>query len=50
MKILVAILALILTSIGTHAAEIYSQPLAPGGGGYLSSTYSSGGSNAEKFV
>jgi hypothetical protein len=50
MKTYIALLALILTSIATQAAEIYSQPLAPGSTGYLSSTYSNGGSNLEEFV
>lgn len=49
MNTFISLLAFLLTFIGTHAAEIYSQPLAAGGG-YLSSTYSNGGSNVEEFV
>lgn len=50
MKTSLSVLALILTSIGAEAAEIYSQPPAAGNTGYLSSTDVNGGSNLESFV
>jgi hypothetical protein len=50
MTTFVSLLAFILTSIGTQAAEIYSQPSAAGNTGFLSSTEVNGGSNLESFV
>ena len=50
MKNFLSLLVFILTFIGTEAAEIHNQPLAPGSSGYLSSTFSNGGSGVEEFV
>ncbi len=50
MKLFLSLFAFLLISIGVQAADIYSQPAAAGSSGYLSSTYSSGGSNLEEFV
>lgn len=50
MKSIITFLALLLIPASARAAEIYSQTPAPAGGGYLSSTYSNGGSNVEEFV
>jgi hypothetical protein len=50
MKTSLSVLALILTSIGAQAAEIYGQPPAAGSTGFVSSTDFNGGSNLESFV